>query len=373
MKLATRFVLLAALLSPTALLAQQAERFTLTGREVAIFDLLGNVRVERGTGSSVVVEVIRRGPDGSQLRIEQGPLDGVQTLRVIFPADEIVSPDLSRGSNSNLTINEDGTWNRGRARGGRRVQIFSRDRARNRDYFEAAADLVVHVPANVTLNAHVGVGEIVASGTRADLHLTTMSGDIDVQRGVGRLEASSASGNVSVIDGEGDADINTASGNVDLTGLRASQIDVNVASGNVTVDGVTASSVAVESASGGLRVLRTRAESLNADAASGNVNVRESEIQDLRASTASGTVNVALEGTLQRANISSASGSVTLVVGRALDATIEAESSSGNIDIDFPLQVVRQRRNYIRGQVGSGSAQITLNAASGNVRITRMR
>ena len=49
------------------LAAQQPERITLDGREVAIYNLVGKLRVEGGTGDRVVVEVIRGGKDAGRL------------------------------------------------------------------------------------------------------------------------------------------------------------------------------------------------------------------------------------------------------------------------------------------------------------------
>src|SRR4051812_25533704 len=47
------------LVIPTVVAAQQVERVTLDGREVAVYNLVGRLRVEGGTGDKVVVEVTR--------------------------------------------------------------------------------------------------------------------------------------------------------------------------------------------------------------------------------------------------------------------------------------------------------------------------
>ena len=68
-----RHVLLAAsfALLATPLAAQQAERFTLQGATVAVYNLVGTMRVVGGDGGAVVAEVTRGGPDASKLRIER--------------------------------------------------------------------------------------------------------------------------------------------------------------------------------------------------------------------------------------------------------------------------------------------------------------
>ena len=89
---------------PVALAAQQPERRTLAGSHVAIYNLAGVMRLERGTGSDVVVELTRGGPDAGKLLIATGPLRGRETLRVLYPDDEIVYRELGRGSNTTLRV-----------------------------------------------------------------------------------------------------------------------------------------------------------------------------------------------------------------------------------------------------------------------------
>ena len=74
---------LAALSGPALSGAQSAERYTMSGSEIAIYNLVGSIRAIGGSGSDVVVTVARAGKDASQLRVENGPLGGRSALRVI--------------------------------------------------------------------------------------------------------------------------------------------------------------------------------------------------------------------------------------------------------------------------------------------------
>ena len=95
-----------AFLAATAIAAHaagaQTERRSLSGSSIAIYDLVGRVAVEQGTGSEVVVEITRGGHDAKKLSIDVGELRGRNTLRVRFPDDDIVYPEIGRGSNSDL-------------------------------------------------------------------------------------------------------------------------------------------------------------------------------------------------------------------------------------------------------------------------------
>jgi len=329
--------------------AQQGNRYELTGAKVAVYNLVGSVRIERGTGANVVVEVQRSGRDAGRLDVKTGAIDGVPTLRVIFPGDQISSAKLSHGSNTTVSVNDDGTF--GHGHGGDRVRITSRDRA-SRNALEADADLIVRVPDGVRLEAHLAVGDMDAVGVTADLALNTSAGDIDVSNMRGQLEAATASGGITVTSLDGDANLDSASGDIDINGARGKSVRVDVASGSVTARGIRADDVNLESASGSIRVTDTTAP-------------------ELKASSASGSVRVVLDGTVRNVEVSTASGDAEVTLSSTFGGEVEMETSSGGVDVDFPLNVTRQRRGYIRGTVGSGSARVSISAASGDVRLLK--
>ena len=99
-----------AVVLPTFVHAQQPERYTLSDDYVAIYDLVGNIRLEPGTGA-VNVLVTRAGGDAGSLRVAQGELDGRSTLRVLYPGDRIRWRAEGRdNSSTQLRVREDGTF-----------------------------------------------------------------------------------------------------------------------------------------------------------------------------------------------------------------------------------------------------------------------
>src|SRR5204863_10145932 len=102
------------LISSVALLtsraAAQTSSHVLKGDSVAVYNLVGELRVEAGTGSDVVVEVQRGGADAAKLDVQSGPLRGRETLRIIYPGDVILMPEWGRGWNTTLRVRDDGTF-----------------------------------------------------------------------------------------------------------------------------------------------------------------------------------------------------------------------------------------------------------------------
>jgi DUF4097 and DUF4098 domain-containing protein YvlB len=79
-----------------------------------------------------------------------------------------------------------------------------------------------------------------------------------------------------------------------------------------------------------------------------------------------------LDGEVRNVEMETASGSVEVIVPAGFTGEVEIETASGDIDVDFPLTVTSQRRNYLRGTVGTGgTARVYLSSASGDVRLLK--
>src|SRR5882762_6395698 len=154
----------AVLASPAA---AQTSRQVLKGDSVAIYNLVGELRVEAGSGSDVTVEIQRGGADAAKLDVQSGPLRGRETLRIIYPDDVIVMPEWGRGWNTTLRVRDDGTFGEehgrhdrgGWFREGHEVRITGR----GRDGLEAYADLLVRVPQGKNVALYLGVGKAFVS------------------------------------------------------------------------------------------------------------------------------------------------------------------------------------------------------------------
>src|SRR5262245_49499341 len=87
-----------------------AERYSLAGDEVVLYNLAGRLDVEPGTGSAVVVELERGGRDGSRLEVQTGSIDTHPTLRVLYPERDIVYRRMGAGSSTTMQVEGDGRF-----------------------------------------------------------------------------------------------------------------------------------------------------------------------------------------------------------------------------------------------------------------------
>lgn len=329
--------------------SQQGERYEVAGDQVAIYNLAGTVRVEAGSGPAVTVAVERGGPDAGELRVETGRIDGVETLRVIYPADVVV---YSRGRgrwDTTLRVRDDGTFGdqEGWRDRGRRVRVRSYGSG-----FEGHADLTIRVPRGQRFSLYHAAGEISATNVDGEILLDSHSAPVTVRGARGSLVVDVGSGSVEVSDVVGSANLDTGSGSVRVTNVTGDELIVDTGSGSVDVTGVAVRSLSIDTGSGGVDVADAAAERVLID-------------------TGSGGVNLTLTENPEDVTIDTGSGSVTVRVPDSYGARVEIETGSGGIDLDFPVQVRHIERSEVRGTIGDGSGQLVIDTGSGSVRLLR--
>lgn len=342
---AAMLALSTALLEPAVpAAAQETSTYRLEGRRVAVYNLAGRMEVVRGSGSAVVVHVTRGGGDADRLQVAVDDIDGRASLRVLYPEDRIVYDGMGRGSNTNLSVNDDGTFGHG---GDRRVRIQGSGSG-----LEAHADLRVEVPPGHAVELRVAVGEATATDVESDLVLDTGSGSVEARGIRGDLLVDTGSGRVDVSDVEGEVSIDTGSGGVQVNGVRGERILVDTGSGGVDGSDLVASQVRIDTGSGG-------------------IDIRGVDSPDVYLDTGSGGVEVELLSDVESLDVDTGSGGVTVYVPDDLGAELEVDTGSGGIDVDFPVRLHTMRRDHVEGVVGDGRGRIRIDTGSGTVRLVR--
>ena len=346
--------------------AQQVERYVFTAERVAVYDLAGEIRVEPGTGKDLVVEVTRSGRDAARLTIERGPIMDFETLRVVYPEDEIVYPLLSRGSSSTFRVLADGTFgddhehDRARGHDRRRGRREGRGRWEGREItihgsgsgLEAHADLRILVPEGARIAVHVGVGKAAVSNVNGEISVDAASAPVTAQGVRGLLNIDVGSGSVSATDVQADLSIDTGSGDVELARVHGRDLSVDTGSGRVTATDVTADRASLDTGSGDVRLSQVRGAELHFE-------------------TGSGDVDVDLASEARSMSVETGSGNVLLRVPDTLGATIDVDTGSGGVETDLPMQVQRWSKDHFTGRLGDGSGRIDVETGSGRVKLVK--
>ncbi len=330
--------------------AQQPSRHTLQGEAVSLYNLAGTVRLDPGSGAAVVAEVTPRGADAARLAVESGTLRGRETLRVVYPDDDIVYPSLGRGNRTQFRVYEDGTFfGDRRERGdGREIRITG-----DGNGLEAFADMRILVPAGKSVEVFVGVGSVTVTNVHGNLMVDVAAADVTTSGTRGRLHLDLGSGDVSVRDAEGELTVDAGSGDVALANVRGDTLLLDTGSGTITGDGLRAASIILDTGSGDVTLTGVSAPVIELD-------------------TGSGTVELGLESDIETLRLDSGSGDVILRAPATLGARLEAETGSGEVHGSLIEGFTRRRdEDRVVGTIGDGQGMITIDSGSGDVRLER--
>jgi lia operon protein LiaG len=341
------------LLLPAALNAQQPERYSFDSDPVAIYNLVGNLRVEPGEGG-VSVQVTRAGRDAGRLKIVQGELGGRSTLRIVYPGDRIRFG--TGGESTQLRVREDGTFGdlndehghgrHGDGRQGRRVTIAAGGG------IDARADLVVQVPRGRRVELFLAVGGVSVTNVDGEVFVDAHSAPVTATGTKGILGVDVGSGAVKVTQADGDLSVDTGSGDVEVSRFRGQSLSIDTGSGDVTGSELESEELAIDTGSGEIRLTGVASPSVSLETGSGGVTA------DLRRDIAS----------LQA---ETGSGDIAIHAPASLGAEVAIETSSGDIETDFPLQVTRHGRDHVVGTVGDGKGKIAIETGSGQIRLLK--
>ena len=330
---------------------QAAQRYTIAGDNVAIYNLAGQVRVEGGPAGGVVVEVTRGGADAAQLKVQSDPIDGRATLRILYPDDDIVYPAMGRHSSSTLDVRDDGTfggeghrhWGRGH-----RVRISGDESG-----VEAFADLRILVPPGQRIAVYLAVGKMTATNVNGDLTLDVSSSDVTASGMHGSLVVDAGSGDVRVTDATGDLNLDTGSGNVVVSGAQGDELLIDTGSGDVTLD-------------------HAQARSLKIDTGSGNADATAVRSDDVYIDTGSGDVTMQLLAGGGQIDINTGSGEVNLTLPAEFGASVLLDTGSGDIDLGgIPVTVTKLQEDHVEGRIGDGKSRLHVETGSGDVRLKK--
>lgn len=340
-------------LAPAALAAQQVERYTLEGDDVAIYNLAGALAVEPGTGS-LAVELVRGGPDATRLRVERGEWGGRETLRVVYPSQTVAYAGLEAGSSTTLRVRENGTFGDhdhdddedDRPRG-RTVRI-----TRDRGDLRAHADMKVRVPAGHQVAFHLAVGRVSVTNVNGEIVVDTHSAPVTATGAKGSLSVAVGSGSVRVSGAEGGLSVDTGSGNVEVTGFRGDELSVDTGSGQVSGSDLGARRIHV-------------------DTGSGDIELTAVTCPELALETGSGSISTDVRGPVRDLSLETGSGDISVRAPATLAGEVEIETASGEIETDFPIQVTRHARDHVVGRIGDGVGRVAIETGSGDVRLLK--
>ena len=325
--------------------AAEPTRYTLAGKEVVIYNLVGSVEIVPGTGSSVVAEVTLQGPDASRLKTLNGPVRGRSALRIIYPGDRVVVPAMGAHSTTTLRVRDDGTFGDDDKsdRGDRMVLSGSGPG------IEARADMRILVPPGANLSVRWGTGEATVARVDAEVSLHGASMPVRGESLHGSFNADIGSGSVEILGSDAPVTVDTGSGRVHLRDVKTKD-RISVDTGSGEIDGENLSAAALE-----------------IDSGSGSITLENVDSRAVTVDTGSGEIDVDLNGDVSTLVLESGSGDVTVAVPKGAGAQLSVETGSGGIRTELALESQVRKHGSLVGRLGDGRGTIDIETGSGTV------
>jgi hypothetical protein len=333
---------------------------------LTVRNLMGDVRVERGTNPGIHVTASTTVETTSQAEAER-----------LVELIDFRTSDVGAGSRFDVRLPRQHFpklyWEKGASTWfslsyvehlGERIRLVG-DRD---DAPLVRVDLVIRAPAGARLDVSNAFGDARAQGFSGTLRLDGGSGLLSSTGGEGEVELDNGSGEVVVSGHRGRVVADTGSGDVKIADCEC-EVVADTGSGSVDIQRGKGS-VSADTGSGDVDVADF-AGPFAADTGSGSVKARGlANVKRLEVDTGSGSVNV--EGdlsALERVAIDTGSGSVTLRSSAQPSLELRIDTGSGDIDVSAPGAAIRERDDvtYVRmrdgahgGDIDTGSGSVTV-------------
>ncbi len=352
-------------MAATATLTRAWQYKTDAAAGLEVRNLIGDVRVERGTEAgfhitaTATIEATTQEQADALLRaIDYRTRDVGAGSRfdVAFPREQFPKLYYAKGPDS--------WW------GVMYVSYLGERIRMTGDRDEAPAvrvNLLIRAPAGAKLSVKNVFGGLAAQGFSGDLVLDGSSDTLQSAGGEGRLVLDSGSGDAEVTGHKGRVSADTGSGDVRISDCEC-EIDADTGSGSVEVHGGSGV-LRADTGSGGVSV-DGFSGAISADTGSGEVQARAvSNVTELDLDTGSGSVSVDGDlSALKRLHVDTGSGSVRLQSAAAPSMEIMIDTGSGHVDVNAPGATVKESKNgvwTVRMHDGAGSG--TIDTGSGGV------
>ncbi|HEY5585777.1 MAG TPA: DUF4097 family beta strand repeat-containing protein [Ruminiclostridium sp.] len=323
------------------------EKYFATGeiKDINIDSFLSDINIIESDDTKVKVHIY--GKLYSKKKTEETP-----------PVIELVEGTLNIKENRKSSISIGINFNIG--------ELFQRD--------EMKIDLFVPKGYSENIKIDSSSGNVKADPlSLKEFDIKTFSGDIelkDVTADTANFETSSGNINVANIQAI-DIKINSFSGNNDFKSINADKVYIENSSGNISLGTVEAGKIAGATFSGNITADVIKVDDVEMSTSSGRIRIEGATIKKIKCETFSGNITFN-NASLNDSDIDATSGNVTITLIEGSEFALEANSSSGNVACDFPINITeKQGKHEIKGVVGKATNKMKINTFSGNINISK--
>jgi len=210
------------------------------------------------------------------------------------------------------------------------VAEFKKSRSfwgRKKDRFNV--EFSISVPEKYNLDIITGGGSIMVDDLEGDIDASTSGGSLNFRKTKGSVHGRTSGGSISLKKCEGLADVRTSGGSINIGHVKG-DVDARTSGGSINVEEVIG--VIDASTSGG----------------SVTAHITGQPKDDCRLTTSGGSVNVYMD--------------------ENVGVTVDAKTSAGYVDTDFPVTMKgKLKKSVLRGDINGGGPELYLRTSGGNI------
>jgi DUF4097 and DUF4098 domain-containing protein YvlB len=82
-------------------------------------------------------------------------------------------------------------------------------------------------------------------------------------------------------------------------------------------------------------------------------------------------VTADLQADFESLDVETGSGDVSIKAPPTLSAELQIETSNGDVESDFPMQLTERSHDHLTGRIGDGRGKIAIETGSGGIRLLK--
>lgn len=180
--------------------------------------------------------------------------------------------------------------------------------------------------------------------------------------------------------------VSTSSGDIEAKGLKAETVVLRSSSGDIQGGDIQGKSLKfrtssgdmllqnligrlyAETSSGEVGLRKWTGESLEAESSSGNLLMSDLTGK-VKANSSSGELRIGMSALQENIDLSTSSGNVEVRLPSNSYMKLNFRSSSGEANVEFPMQISRQEKGSFIAEIGTGGPSVRVDTSSGDLRV----
>jgi hypothetical protein len=213
------------------------------------------------------------------------------------------------------------------------------------------AKYTITVPAQFNAGLKTAGGGIDVNDLTGEVRARTSGGGLHFARLHGPLDGETSGGGIRVADCNGELKISTSGGGIEVSG------------GGGTLKGDTSGgSVSVKNFQGPAHV----------GTSGGGITI-ENVSGEIDGSTSGGSIRAVLSSPVEKVNLSTSGGGVTVSVPGNAAFDLDAQTSAGGVTSDLPVTVVgKLEHSRLKGPVNGGGKPVVLRTSAGGIHVKKL-